>query len=123
MDLGQAFKTSTPVKKSIAGKSKIVSKFGFICKPKSGVDIEGLKPKLFKFSEPINLSSDVAVIALALVIGKNETTSVLHIAERKPWLLRRAIKLLPKGFWWIVLIYGKYWGVPREKQAIQDDFH
>ena len=100
MDLDQAFKTSTPVKKSNAAKSKIVSKFGFICEPKSGVDIEGLKPKLFKFSEHINLTSDVAVIALASVLGdiidKNETTSILHIADRQPWLLRRAIKLLPK---------------------------
>ena len=93
MDLDQAFKTSTPVK-----KSEIVSKFGFIYKPKSGVDIEVLKPKLFKIWEPINLSSDVAVVALALVIDKNETTSALHITERQPWLLRRAIKLLPKVF-------------------------
>ena len=100
MDLDQAFKTSTPVKKSNAAKSKIVSKFGFICEPKSGVDIEGLKPKLFKFSEHINLTSNTAVIALASVLGdiidKNETTSILHIADRQPRLLRRAIKLLPK---------------------------
>ena len=65
MDIDQAFKTSTPVKKGNAGKSKIVSKSGFIYEPKSGVDIEGLKPKLYKFSEHIDLTSDVAVIALA----------------------------------------------------------
>ena len=97
LDLDQAFKRSTSLKKS---KSKIVSKFGFLCEPKQGVDIEGLKPRLVEFSEDINLSSGIAVIALALVlktfIGENETTTVLHMTDEQPRILRRAIQLLPK---------------------------
>ena len=95
LDLDQAFKRSTSLRKS---KSKIVSKFGFLCEPKQGVDIEGLKPKLVEFSEDINLTSDIAVIALALVlqnfIEENETTTVLHMADEQPTIIRRAIQLL-----------------------------
>ena len=97
LDLDQAFKRSTSLRKS---KSKIVSKFGFLCEPKQGVDIEGLKPKLVEFSEDINLTSDIAVIALALVlqnfIEENETTTVLHMADEQPTIIRRAIQLLQR---------------------------
>ena len=96
-DLDQAFKRSTSLRKS---KSKVVSKFGFLCEPKQGVDIEGLKPRLVEFSEDINLTSSIAVIALALVlkrfIGENETTTVLHMADEQPRILGRAIQLLPR---------------------------
>ena len=59
-----------------------------------------MKPNLIEFSEDINLSSDIAVISLALVlkyfIGKNETTTVLHMADDQPMILRRTIQLLSK---------------------------
>ena len=97
IDLDQAFKRSSPLRRS---KGKIVSKFGFLCEPKEGVDIEGLKPNLVEFSEDISLTSDIAVIALALAlrkyIGKNEATTVLYMAEEQPTILRRTIQLLPR---------------------------
>ena len=100
MDLDQAFKRSTPVKKSNGVKNKIVSKFGFLCEPRKGLDIEGLKPNLVEFSDNINLTSDIAVIALTLVlknfIGENKTTTVLHMADKQPGILKRTIQLLPR---------------------------
>ena len=100
MELDQAFERSAPLQKSKSARSKIVSKFVFFCEPKQGVDIEGLKPNLIEFSEDINLSSDIAIISLALVlkyfIGKNETTTVLHMADDQPMILRRTIQLLSK---------------------------
>ena len=98
MDLDQAFKTSTSLKKSHYGRSKIVSKFGFLCDPIQGVDIEGLKPDIVEFSDDIELSSDVAVIAFALVLQKfideKERTTILHMSEEQPRILRRTIQLL-----------------------------
>ena len=100
MDLDQAFKRSTPLKKSNGTKNKIVSKFGFLCEPRKGLDIEGLKPNLVEFSDNINLTSDIAVIALTLVlknfIGENKTTTVLHMADKQPRILKRTIQLLPR---------------------------
>ena len=100
MDLDQAFKRSASIRNSKAGKSKIVSKFDFLCEPRLGVDIEGTTPNLVEFSEDINLSSDVAVISLALVlrnfIGKNQTTTVLHMSDEQPSILKRTIQLLPR---------------------------
>ena len=98
MDLDQAFQRCAPIRSSKAVKSKIVSKFGFLCEPKQGVDIKGMKPKLVEFSEDIDLSSDIAVISLALVlkefIEKNKTMTLLHMDEQ-PQILRRAIQLVP----------------------------
>ena len=98
IDLDEAFKRSIPCIKSSGAKSKIISKFGFLCEPRHGVDIEGLKPNLVEFSEDISLTSDIAVIALALVlknfIGENEATTVLYMAEEQPKILRRSIQLL-----------------------------
>ena len=100
VDLDQAFKKSTPVTKSKAAKCEIISEFRFLCEPKQGVDIEGLKPKLFTFSEGINLANDIAAIALALVlqsvIAKTEAVTVLHMADEDPRILRRSIHLLPR---------------------------
>ena len=100
MELDQAFERSAPLHKSKSARSKIVSKFGFFCEPKQGDDIEGLKSNLIEFSEDINLSSDIAVRSLALIlkyfIGKNETTTVLHMADDQPMILRRTIQLLSK---------------------------
>ena len=98
IDLDEAFERSAPLQKSNATKNKIVSKFGFICEPSQGVDIEGLKPNLVKFSEGINLTSDIAVISLALVlkgfIGKNKKTTFLYMTEEQPGILRRTFQLL-----------------------------
>ena len=100
MDLDQAFKRSSSPKLSKAEKSKIVSKFDFLCEPRLGVDIEGTAPNLVEFSEDIHLSSDVAVISLALVlrnfIGKNQITTVLHMSDEQPSILKRTIQLLPR---------------------------
>ena len=100
MDLDQAFKRSIPLKKSIGTKNKIVSKFGFLCEPRKGLDIEGLKPNLVEFSDSINLTSDIAVIALTLVlknfISENKTTTLLHMADKQPKILKRTIQLLPR---------------------------
>ena len=100
IDLDQAFERSAPLQKSEAGRSKIVSRFGFLCEPKKGVDIEGLQPNLVEFSENINLSSDIAVISLTLVlkdfIGKNETTTVLYMADDQPQILKRTFQVLSR---------------------------
>ena len=99
MDLDQAFQRSAPDKKSIAPKSKIVSKFDFLCEPREGVDIEGLKPNLVEFSEDIDLISDIAVISLVLVlkryIGNNKTT-FLYMADEQPKIVRHTLQLLIK---------------------------
>ena len=100
MDLDQAFKRSASTRNSKTGKNKIVSKFDFLCEPRLGVEIEGTTPNLVEFSEDINLSSDIAVISLALVlrnfIGKNQTTTVLHMSDEQPSILKRTIQLLPR---------------------------
>ena len=100
VDLDQAFQRSATLQKDNASKSKIISKFGFLCEPRQGVDIEGLKPNLVEFSEDIDLTSDIAVISLALVlkhsIGNNKTTTFLHMADESPKILRRSIQLLMK---------------------------
>ena len=100
VDLDQAFERSASLRKSNAAKSKIVSKFGFLCEPSQGVDIQGLKPNLVEFSEDIDSNSDMAVISLALVlknfIGKKEATTLLHMADQQPRILTRTIQLLPR---------------------------
>ena len=100
VDLDQAFQRSATLQKDNASKSKIISKFGFLCEPRQGVDIEGLKPNLVEFSEDIDLASDIAVISLALVlkhtVGNNKTTTFLHMADEPPKILRRSIQLLMK---------------------------
>ena len=100
VDLDQAFQRSATLQKDNASKSKIISKFGFLCEPRQGVDIEGLKPNLVEFSEDIDLASDIAVISLALVlkhtVGNNKTTTFLHMADEPPKILRRSLQLLMK---------------------------
>ena len=100
MDLDQAFERSTQFRKSTTGKTKIVSTFGFLCDLKQGVDIEGLRPNLVEFSEGINLTSDMAVISLALIlkdfIDKNQATTILHMSDEQPKILRRTIQLLAR---------------------------
>ena len=100
MDLDQAFESSIPLRKSKAARSRIVSKFGFLCEPKQGLNIEGLKPNLVEFTEDINLSSDIAVISLTLVlknfIDKNKTTTVLYMVDEQPKILKRTFQLLTR---------------------------
>ena len=100
MDLDQAIQRSATSKKSNAPNSKIVSKFVFSCEPRQGVDIKGLKPNLVEFSNSIFISSDKAVISLAVLlkhsIGNNKTTTFLHKADEPPKMLRRSIQLLMK---------------------------
>lgn len=83
-------------------KDTIKSKFGFFCKPTQGVDIDGGIPKLVEFSDSIHSKSDLAVISLALVLGKfigeNQITALLHIADKTPPILRRASLLFPRLF-------------------------
>ena len=98
MDLDQVFERSTPFREQKNARSKIVNKFDFLCEPKQGIDIAGLKPNLFEFSEDINLGSDIAVKSFTLILkkltGKNKQTSVLYLADNQPIILRRAIQLL-----------------------------
>ena len=100
MGLDQAFKSSAPLQNSKTAGNKIVSKFNFLCEPKEGVDIKGLKPNLVEFSEDIYLTNDAAVISLALVlkdfIGKKKATTFLHMADEQPRILTRTIQLLLK---------------------------
>ena len=99
-DLDQAFERSAPLRSNKNAKSKIVSKFGFLCEPKQGVDIEGIMPNLVEFSKSINSTTDIAIISLALVlkgiIDKNETITVLHMPDEQPGILRSTIQLLTK---------------------------
>ena len=98
IDLDQAFERSATLQNSKAGKSMIVSKFGFLCEPKVGVDIQGLETNIVEFSKDISLTSDMTVISLALVlkefIGKNKATTLLHMAEEQPRILRKTVQLL-----------------------------
>ena len=100
LDLDQAFKKSATYQNVNAAENKIVSKFGFDCEPRQGVDIEGVKPNLFELSEDIDLGSEMAVVSLALVLKKsidiNETITVLHMADEQPKILRRTIQLFRK---------------------------
>ena len=96
MDLDQAFKRSAPLQNINAAENKIVSKFGFLCNPRQGVDIKGMKPNLFDFSD-IYLVSEIAVISLALVlkksIGRNKMLTVLYLTDEQPKVLTMAIQL------------------------------
>ena len=99
MDLDQAFKRSASLQNINAAKDKIVSKFGFLCEPRQGVDIKGIKPNLIEFPG-IDLASDILVTSLALVlkksIGRNKMLTVLHMADEQPKVLTMAIQLMTK---------------------------
>ena len=80
-----------------------MSKFDFICEPLPGADVKGGIPKVVRCSENICSTSDKAVIFLALVLSKfmsrnktNKTTTLLHMADEKPEILKRAMQLFPK---------------------------
>ena len=100
MHLDQAFQRSATLKKGNAPKGKIVSKFGFLFEPRQGVDIEGLKRNLVQFSKDIFITSNIAVISLALLlkhsICSKKTTTFLHMADEQSKILRRTIQLLMK---------------------------
>lgn len=76
----------------------IVSKFGFFREPKAEVDIEELETNIVEFFKDISLTSDIAVVSLALVlkefIGKNKATTLLQMAEEQPRILRKTAHLL-----------------------------
>ena len=99
MDLDQAFKRSAPLQNINAAGNKIVSKFDFLCEPRRGVDIKGIKPNLVEFSD-IDLDSDILVMSLALVlkksIGRNKMLTVLHMADEQPRILTMAIQLMTR---------------------------
>ena len=100
MDLDRAFKKSATLQNINDAEDKIVSKFDFSCEPRQGVDIEGIKPSLFELSEDIDLTSEMVVVSLALVLKKsidiNETITVLYMADEQPKILRRTIQLFRK---------------------------
>ena len=99
MDLDQAFKRSAPLENINAAEDKIVSKFDFLCEPRQGVEIKGIKPSLIEFSD-IDLARDILVSSLALVlkksIGRNKMLTVLHMADEQPEILAMAIQLMTK---------------------------
>ena len=101
LDLDQAIQRSATLKKSNAPKSKIISKFGFLCEPRQGVDIEGLKPNLVEFAKGIFVTSNTAAISLAVLlkhyIGNKKTTTFLHMAAEPPKVFRRSVQLLRKN--------------------------
>ena len=98
IDLDQAFERVAPLQKKEAARSKIVTKFDFLCEPKQGFGIKGLKPNLIEFSRFIDLNSKIGVISLALVlkvfIDKNEKTVILHMTEDLSAILKRTFQLL-----------------------------
>ena len=100
MDIDQVMEKLSPLHKRKTANIKIVSKFGYTCEPKQGVDIKGTKPNLFEFSEDINLTNNIAVTSLALVLKdllhKNERIAVLHMVDEQPEILGRTIELLRK---------------------------
>ena len=100
MDLDQTFQRLPPLKKINSPESKIVSKFGFLCEPRQGVDIEGWKSSLVEFSKDIDLTSDIAVISLVLVLkrymGGKKTATFFHMADEQPKIVRRSLQLLSR---------------------------
>ena len=98
IDLDQAFERLAMLQNSKAGKIMIVSKFSFLCEAKVGVDIQGLETNIVEFSKDISLTSDIAMISLALVlkkfIGKNKATALLHMGEEQSRILRKTVQLL-----------------------------
>ena len=85
MNLDQAFQRFASLEKSNAPKSKIVSKFGFLCEPRQGVDIEGLKPNLVEFSKDILITSNIAVISLALILKRSIRTRKQQLSSTWLW--------------------------------------
>lgn len=78
-----------------------MSKFNFICEPLPGVDIKGGRPKAVRFAEIICSTSDMGVVFLALVPSElmsrnktNKTSTLLHMTDEKPEILKRAMQLL-----------------------------
>ena len=101
LDLDQAIQRSATLKKNNAPKSKIISKFGFLCEPRQGVDIEGLKPNLVEFAKGIFVTTNTAAISLAVLlkhyIGNKKTTTFLHMAAEAPKIFRKSVQLLRKN--------------------------
>ena len=99
MDLDQAFEKSAPLQNINEAENKIVSKFDFLCDPRQGVDIKGIKPNLVEFTD-IDLASRILVISLALVlktsVDRNKTLTVIHMSDEQPEVLTMAIQLLEK---------------------------
>ena len=98
-DLDQAFEKVATLQKGNTGKNAVVTNFDFVCEPTQGVDIKGEKPKVIRFSEKICSTSDMAVIALASALSefikRNKTTTLLHLTDEKPEILKRALQLFP----------------------------
>ena len=99
IDLDHAFKNLSVLRNLGGGKSKIVSNFGFVCEPQKGLDITKKTPELIQFSEQINSTSNIAVIALTLALNKfiseNKKTTLLYTSDKEPKILRMAIHLFP----------------------------
>ena len=125
IDLDHAFKNLSVLRNLGGGKSKIVSNFGFVCEPQKGLDITKKTPELIQFSEQINSTSNIAVIALTLALNKfiseNKKTTLLYTSDKEPKILRMAIHLFPHIVSKVCktetikeyeVIYGKFRGVP-----------
>ena len=99
LDLDHTFKNLSALQNRNGGKSKIVSNFGFVCEPRKGLDITKKTPKLIEFSEQINSTSNIAVIALTLALNEfvfeNKKTTLLYTSDKEPKILRMAIHLFP----------------------------
>ena len=99
IDLDHAFKNLSVLRNLGGAKSKIVSNFGFVCEPQKGLDITKKTPELIQFSEQINSTSNIAVIALTLALNKfiseNKKTTLLYTSDKEPKILRMAIHLFP----------------------------
>ena len=99
LDLDHAFKNLSVLQNRDGAKSKIVSNFGFVCEPQKGLDITEKTPKLIEFSEQIDSTSNIAVIALTLAINEfiseNKKTTLLYTSDKEPKILRMAIDLFP----------------------------
>ena len=98
MDLDEAFKIYTALKTCNALKNEIVHKFGFLCEPRPGVDVEGLKSSLIDFSERIDLNRDITVIYICSLlkdfIGNDLKRIFLYMADNKLVILSRSSQLL-----------------------------
>ena len=99
IDLDHAFKNLSVLRNLGGGKSKIVSNFGFVCEPQKGLNITKKTPELIQFSEQINSTSNIAVIALTLALNKfiseNKKTTLLYTSDKEPKILRMAVHLFP----------------------------
>ena len=73
-----------------------MSKFDFICKPLPRVNIKGGRPKAIRFAEIIYSLVPSAVVPSELMSRNktNKASTLLHMTDEKPQILKRAMQLL-----------------------------